>query len=289
MKRYRVLGFDFDSRAASLRVEIQPNWETDIKDLHRNNQIKTISSLISEYGMDGGTVKIQNVMDLGNAPVSIIAFHNMFFRQVRSAFIISSYYPALTGACALGERILNHLLLHLRASFKHTSEYKRVYDKESFDNWELVIETLEKWEVLLPEVVDAYRKLAIVRHEKAIHFNPETDSNDRAYALEAINLLSTIIGQQFGSFGPQPWFIPNVRDTSFIKKDAENMPFIKNIYLQTPNCVLVGPYHKVDIMLGNDGHKFVVTDDHQYKSSEISDEEFVELYERRDTQVTKSE
>jgi hypothetical protein len=72
-----------------------------------------------------------------------VAFHNVFFNQVRDSFVIGSYYPALTAACALGERILNHLVLGLRDSFRTAEEYKRVYRKDSFDNWMIPIDVLE--------------------------------------------------------------------------------------------------------------------------------------------------
>ena len=61
-------------------------------------------------------------------------------------------YPALTGACALGERILNYLILNLRDDFHSTPEYKQVYRKDSFDQWDAPINALASWGVLLPEV-----------------------------------------------------------------------------------------------------------------------------------------
>lgn len=54
-------------------------------------------------------------------------------------------YPALVGACALGERILNHLILDLRGAYAHTPEYKRVHRKDSFDDWRVPIDTLAAW------------------------------------------------------------------------------------------------------------------------------------------------
>jgi len=48
----------------------------------------------------------------------VIAYHNSFLRRVRDAFASGNYYPALTAGCALGERILNHLILDLREEFR---------------------------------------------------------------------------------------------------------------------------------------------------------------------------
>jgi hypothetical protein len=153
---------------------------------------------------------------------------------------------------------------------------QRVYDKESFDNWDLALNTLEAWGVLLPEVVSLYKNLAAIRNQKAIHFNPETDMNDRSYALEAIHILRDIIQRQFSGFGTQPWFIPKIPGCSFIKKEAEALPFIREVYV--PNCVLVGPYHKVDSVFDGVNYRLVVKDDYPYEDCEITDEEFAQLY-----------
>src|SRR5690606_10868817 len=130
---------------------------------------------------------------VGPKPLSILAFHNRFLEQIRVAFVVGAYYPALTGACALGERILKYLVLSLRDDFKGSAEYKRVYNKDSFDNWDLALDTLEAWQVLLPEVVKEYRVLRDLRN-KAIHFRPEVDRNDRSLALDAIKSLGNIVG-----------------------------------------------------------------------------------------------
>jgi hypothetical protein len=226
MKRYRILAFfDFDTRSQLLSDPIQEEWEELVKAQHRQNRESIIGGLKAEFGEAESEQKIQNFVDLGSKPVSIIAFHIAFFAQVRSAFVVGSYYPALTGACALGERILNHLILALREGFKFTPEYKKVYRKDSFDDWSLAIETLVAWDVLLSTATDDFRVLMKKRHE-AIHFSPETDLNVRQLSLEAVLCLQKIIGEQFSGFGPQPWFITDLPGEIYIKKDWESKPFI---------------------------------------------------------------
>jgi len=164
-------------------------------------------------------------------------------------------------------------MLGLREFYKNTPEYKKVYDKHSFDDWNLAINTLESWDILLPDVVKNYKNLADLRNKKAIHFNPETDSNDRELALQAIKLLSEIVGDQFSGFGPQPWFITNIPGEIYIKKDWETNPFVKTVYI--PNCLLLGPYYTFsdfDYSIGG----FIVKDEN-YDDVEISDEEFATL------------
>lgn len=270
MKRYRVTVFDFDSTVDILTSEINDEWEDRIKQQHIKSRIGVEEYLLHYYGNHGYRDKRENFIDLGRKPVSIAAFHNRFFEQIRTAFITGAYYPSLTGACALGERILNHLLLVLRDDFKSTTEYKRLARKKSFDSWDVAIDALESWEVLLLEVATEFRRLKRMRNE-SLHFRPEVDTNDREPALAAINCLSAILGQQFSAFGKLPWFIKSIKGEAYIKKAYESKPFIKRVYL--PNCRLVGPKHKIETV----GVQFVLKDEFEYEDREISDEEFGEL------------
>ncbi|MFA5240514.1 MAG: hypothetical protein WC476_12515 [Phycisphaerae bacterium] len=273
MKRYRVLNYDFDTRANFLTISIKPDWEENVKKQWENNKRHVREGLLFTYGIEDSEQKIQNFIDIGAIPFSVIAFHNVFFRQSREAFVIGSYYPALTSACALGERILNQLILHLRDYFKLSPEYKKVYRKDSFDDWDLAINVLENWKVLLPSTAQSFRELKAIRNA-SLHFNPETDTNTRQTAKEAIKKLSAIIQEQFAGFGKQPWFIPCRKGTTFVRKDWENNPFVKEIIL--PNCYLVGYKHKLDQKNG----KWIVHDDYSYNLNEIlSDEKFIELFE----------
>lgn len=275
LKRYRVLNVDFDTRATMLSQEIQDSWEPKVRELWHHNQTQITEGLLCEFGIIGGKQKIKNFTDMGAAPWSIIGFHNRFMRQLRYAFVIGSYYPSLTAACALGERVLNQLMIHLRDDFKATPEYKNVYRKDSFDNWDIPIETLESWDVLLPNVVSGFRGLKGMRNQ-ALHFNPETDTNDRELALAAIKKLTEIIEGQFAGGGKQPWFIEGTNSAPFIKKSHEGIPFVRRIVL--PNCRLVGHLHTLERK--HDGN-WTVHDDHDYEALEISDDEFAELWNSR--------
>lgn len=274
MKRYRVLTYDFDTRATVLRMEIEDSWSEENKELWRNNQNQIRERLVADYGAYGYNKKIDDFTELGPVPFSIVAFHNKFLKQIRNAFVIGSYYPSLTSACALGERILNQLILHLRDDFKATPEYKKVYSKDSFDDWDFAIKTLESWGVLLSNVADKYRELKDIRN-RSLHFNPETDVNDRELALAAIRKLSDIIKGQFSALASLPWFIPGIKGVTFVKKDLENKPFVNKIIL--PCCRLVGYQHNINIRNG----QWIVEDDFDYEDREITDEEFRDLYNAR--------
>lgn len=270
MKRYRVVQFDFDSRALELTTEIKDAWDDNVKRQHLENRKRTEQELISQFGEVATEEKRQNVIELGPKPFSIVAFHNRFFEQIRTSFIMGAYYPALTGACALGERILNHLVLLLRGDYKSTPQYKVVYRKDSFDNWDLAISTLSSWKVLLPKTEGEFRKLMDIRN-RAIHFRPETDINDRSLANDGIKRLQTIIGSQFSAFGDQPWFIVDVRGEIYIRKDWEKVPFVNKVYL--PNCAYVGPENRIKQLYP----QLIVSDRKDYPDKEVSDYEFVRL------------
>lgn len=270
MKRYRIFALDFDCRATALRQEIHDEWKEQVKEHHRQTKQQIEEELIRQFGTLISKYKLQNFIDLDNKPFSVIAFHNQFFEQVRVAFIMGAYYPALTGACALGERILNHLMLTLREDYRETPEYKSIHRKSSFDDWGLAISTLESWGVLLPQAVEDYRLLMDKRH-KALHFRPETDQNPRQLALEAINCLQRIVGEQFSGFGPQPWFITGIPGEIYIKKEWELHPFIQKIYL--PNGALVGYQHRIKSMMP----KIKINDNFPYEDREVSDDEFIAL------------
>jgi hypothetical protein len=250
---------------------IQDNWDDKIKDQYHNNKANTVRGLITEFGELDGECKINRFIELGPKPFSIIAFHNRFFAQARTAYIMGAYYPALTAACALGERILNHLILTLRDDFKMSPQYKQIYRKDSFDDWTLAIDALLAWDVLLPKTVGNFRSLMRKRHE-SLHFCPETDHNDGPLALSAIKCLQEIIGEQFSGFGPQPWFITGIPGEIYIKKDWINKPFIKKMYL--PNGHLVGPRHRIESIIPT----LKIIDAEDYESREtMSDDEFIQI------------
>jgi hypothetical protein len=269
MKRYRILSFDFDTSNNILDIEIKDDWEESTKTLWKKNKKAVIDGLISKYGADNQAIKIKEYRQLSYKPFSVIAFHNNFFKQIRDSFVMGCYYPALVASCALGERILNQLILKLRHEFTNYANFNKISKKKSFCNWDLAINTLDTWGVLLPEVVQLFNELKVLRH-KAIHFNPEIDHNDRDLSLESIKLISNIIESQFGLMG-QPWFIKEIRNATFISKKAEAIPFVKHILI--PNCVKVGPYHKLKGGIKN----WIVEDNFNYPDKEISDSEFCRL------------
>lgn len=268
MKRYRILSFDFDTRAHILEP-VQEDWDEAAKAQYSEIQNRVIAGLKLQFGERNIQSKVENFIELGNKPFSVAAFHNKFLEQIRNSYVIGSYYPALTGACALGERILNHLMILLREYHKSSPEYKKVYKKDSFDYWPQAIDALESWRELLPDAALKFRDLNEKRN-RAIHFNPETDRDDKSLAIEAIHLLQEIVSTQFSAFGNQPWYFC-VPGENYIKKEWEERPFVKCVLI--PNALLVGPKHRVESI----GPKLMINDQFDYEEKCISDDDFIFL------------
>ena len=247
-----------------------------MKSQHRAMREGIVKGLQEEYGSAFIDKKVENFVAIGALQSSIIAHHNVLLRQVRSAFVAGQYYPALTGACALGERILNHLIIDLREEFRGSAEYKDVYRKDSFDDWSRAIRVLEAWAVLQPKAAKALEELGALRH-RSLHFNADTTSRLRDDALHAINYLSTIVEHQFSAFGPLPWFIQGTPGVCFLKKEWEGVPFIRRYYL--PICPKVGYLFSWDAA---DGRWQAVDYDRYDDEREVTDDEFRDLYNARD-------
>jgi hypothetical protein len=271
-RRHLSYPTDFDTRAYVFE-EPGEGWVEEARRLHLESRERAKAGLAHEFGPDRLDRKIEDFVAIGVKPFSILAYHNHFFDQVRRAFVIGAYYPALVGACALGERILNHLTLDLRDLYKRTPEYKRVYRKDSFDNWQIPIDVLEAWNVLLPKAVSEFRALMGLRH-RSIHFNASSYATLREDALAAICHMRKIIDQQFTAFGDRPWFIMGTKGHVFIKREWEQNPFVKTYYL--PTCPFVGPHFAISFDQGLSFH-----DHTDYGDGEWTDDEFAAAFNVR--------
>jgi hypothetical protein len=274
-RRYHPFSFDFDSTPTTLAYP-EDHWDEQVKQLHLENRARSIKWLEQQYGTLHIEDVVNNATDLGPKSMSLLSYHNQLHEQARRSFVAGLYYPALVAACALGERILNHLVLDLRDSFKSSEHYKKVYRKESFDQWPLAISVLTDWNVLADGVGPEFLALGELRN-RSIHFNPETYQSLRADALAALKRLNAIIATQFGYFGAQPWFIEGTPGAQFVKRAFESNPFVSAYII--PRSGFVGPLYSMERT--NEGAWYHL-DYADYGDDQLSDEEFANRLRERD-------
>lgn len=293
MKRYRIFRSDFDFRANILNQTTE-GFSKEEKALLQKQKDKIKKEIINEFGRTGGEDKIKRFKERGEKPFSIITYHNFLLDQIRNSYVQGAFYPALTSACTLGERILNHLILDLREEFKEIKPQKEnshpcsdcknydllkqkglikveldIYTCKSCSNWKLMIETLSNWSVINPYVKGLFDDLQKKRH-KSIHFNAKLTANLEKESLKAIEILQNIIKMQFSAFFDSEYFI-NVKGEAYLKKELEDKPFFKKYYI--PNCKLVTPFYTVKTVMSKDILYFIIQDI-EIEDKEISDGEF---------------
>lgn len=192
-------------------------------------------------------------------------------RQVRSSFAHGDFYPALVGACALGERLLHGLVLALREDYvNHRATTKRVRSGRLGNEWGMLIGVLHGWDVLDDEVAVTYRDLEELRHG-AVHFDRDLPAAGRQPALDALLALQAIVERVFEPRGGPPRFIADTPGDTYIALEAETEPLVRRVFL--PHCALVSPDHRLE---RDATDSWIVLDNPNYPSTSLSDEEFAQ-------------
>jgi hypothetical protein len=272
-RRYRPVKVDFDTRNVNLDLEIQEDWDVEIKAMWQENKAKIRANLLSELGCADGERKLENYREMGPAPWSVVFEHTALLRQVRGSFAHGDFYPALVSACALGERLLNQLVLELRSDYSnHRATTKRVRRGRPISDWGSLIGVLHDWGVLDEETGDTYRQLEQLRHT-AIHYDPSLSAGGRDPALAALRALQQIVERVFEPHGGPPRFIADTVGSSYIALEAENEPLVRRVFL--PHCALVSPVHRFEWQ-GALRDEWAIYDDSDYPGAPLTDEEFAE-------------
>jgi hypothetical protein len=274
-RRYHPFSFDFDSSPMDLK-DPEEHWDEQIKKQHLENRRQFVERLKLKHGSAHIDNVVKDTADLGPKSFSMLAYHNRLHEQARRAFVSGNYYPALVAACALGERILNHLVLDLRDSFRASPHYKKVYRKHSFDVWPLAVSVLTDWKVLVDGVGAEFLALSELRN-RSILFDQDTYRSLREDALSALRRLNTIVARQFGYFGSQPWFIEGTPGAQFVKRAYESDPFVRMYII--PRSGFIGPLYGMEI--SREGHWFHL-DYADYGDEVLTDEEFAKRFRERD-------
>lgn len=275
MRRYHPFSMEFDSTPMDLK-EPGPDWSDEAKRAGLERRARLVEHLEARYGARNIETVVRNLHDLGPKNMSLISYHNTMYEQARTAFVVGAYYPALLAACALAERILNHLILDLRQFYLASSHYRKVHEKKSFDNWQFAVNVLTDWKVLVEGVGQKFLDLTILRN-RSVHFNLETYDTTRDDALSALLSVGEIISDQFGYFRRQPWFIKDTPGAQFISRAYENDPFVRTYLI--PASGFVGPLYGMHIMpQGN----WIHLDYDDYGDGLLNDEDFAKAFRERD-------
>lgn len=274
-RRYLIQAVSFDTRSQLLTTEPGPEWEPDTIALHKENVGRIRVNLIHEYGNDEHDRKIDDYAALGRAPWSAVDQHTLFLNQIRDSFAFGAYYPALVGACALGERLLNELVIRLRKSYaSHPATTQDVAVHDSFSNWIVCISALVDWAVIDDPLATKFNKLRKLRN-RSVHYGDHLVNSDaRNDALAAVLLIQEIIEALFRPHGGPPRFIEGTAGHSFLSLSSEDEPFVREFLL--PAAVLVSP--KFDMPFNLAKNWFDVLDDETYQDRfpTLTDEEFAE-------------
>ena len=264
MKRYRFLGFFIDTTRNIFRADMPPAMKERMKQEER-------SRFEARYGAHNSDAKFERWLSIPKPPISVVGEHTHLLEDIERAYVAGGLYSALTGACCLGERIFNQIILRTRESFKGHPHYKHVYRHGSINDWDLGIDTLKQWEVITDDTEKKYRRLHTLRNE-TVHFQ-DKEQDLEPMAKEGIELINGIVTDLF-CIGPENKFISwcEVPGEMYLRKEYETVPFVKEFYF--PSAVLVGYKHTI---ANTPGLKMIVQDNNEYPDADISDAEFVRL------------
>ena len=252
MKRYRWLSFFIDTERNIVR---QPPYSSDPMAVSG-----AVGSVAERHGLRNIQAKYSRWLELSPPGLCVpVAYHELLL-EVEAAYVHGDCYPALTAACCLGERVLNQLLLDVRDDFRSSPRYKEVYDKASFQNWELAIGILVEWGVLKHKVAAKFRELLELRNP-VVHFGSVADRV--AQGKTAVQLLYDATAALFGTVSGN-FFV--CQGEVFVVRDRQDEALVRRLIL--PHCHLVGYQHRIE------GTPPQLIDDGAYEAGEITDDEF---------------
>lgn len=263
---YRIVNFSFDLTVNSLKGGFPK---------------ETIELIIKQFKDKWGESNFDEKLDrFKNLDLAYLGIPEEYFdllQEISSSYYCGSFYPAMTSAGALGERILNRLIIKLRDYYKSSKHYKNIYRKNSFDQWELPIKVLKDWNVITEEVSELFLKLKEYRNY-SIHYNEGYDFEFNSH--DAIKTLARIIDLQFNYINREDLFwIFDVPGEIWLKSDKIEDPFVKEFIL--PHCLRCGPFCEPIATPPIKSKK--------YPLKPFTDEEFIELRKNRNTKDVKNE
>ncbi len=255
MKRYRWTSFFVDTRRNIVRLPGIP--------VSARQEI--MEHLRSKYGDLEFQAKLDRWLEVEPPAICVPFEYLEFLQQIESCYVLGAFYPALTGACCLGERILNSLIMGLKKYHKRSPYYKDIARKESIDDWKKLIAILHDWGVINKAQARMLGHLKDLRHQ-AVHYR--SVGHPQGSASKSISILYSFITSLFGE-GNQCFF--QVVGEFYVKKEYESDPFTKQFII--PHCQLLGVHHKN--VTSDDG--WIILDCDPYPEEEGTDEDFMAI------------
>lgn len=260
MKRHRFFNLYLDMTRNALRhPEATPEFiEQESAQMRK--------SLAVQFGEDRIEEKFERYMELSPPQFCAMFDYHAHSRQIGDAYVSGHDFPALTGACCLGERIFNLLIHELRDLHKASPLYKKVYRTGSFQDWDFAIEVLREWKLAPDPVLAKIEQLKGIRHQ-AVHYGEIRDL--RAKAKQAVQLALEITDGLFGMREDVFFWAPG---EPYIKKERESDPFVQKFLI--PACPPVGFKHWMSV---DSNMRWTIHDVPGYEEREVTDDEFVRL------------
>lgn len=263
MKRYRFLSNTFLDFTRNI---YKANFPPEVLQQQRKQLEDEIGF---RYGLLDAKSKVGRFLEFEPPNMCIITEYLSLLHSISDSYVLGSYYPTLTGACSLGERIFNILILRLRGYYKDHPLYKSIHSKSSFQDWNKAITVLIEWKIINQELEKDYRKLGDLRNE-SIHFGKIADI--QASSLSALRTVMNITDKLFGMKSELYFWCPG---ELYLKQSKESEPFVKEFII--PNCVLLGYKNSVVDVKDGSNYSLRFQDHNDYDDRQITDEEYRKL------------
>src|SRR5919106_1746170 len=228
--------------------------------------------LATTHGVINVEEKLKRYLEFNPPNLCVLTEFHDLFRQIQDSYVSGYDYTALTGACCLGERILNLLVIKTRRYHKQSRYYKRIYRNDSIQKWDLAMDALSDWCVLKGDTIDKFKELSTLRNA-SVHYGPLRDLRPRA--LSSLSLVTAITDELFGLRTDIFFCVPG---EFYIRKDVEEGSIVKEFFI--PNCPLVGYKH----FLEGGTNSLIIRDNFDYEPLEVDDDEFRRLREEWENQ-----
>lgn len=224
---YRVMSFIFDTRTTVLK-------DKRLEDVSR----KIVDDLKLQWGNQCFDEKLERYLSLDVSLMGLPEEYGDLLWSVVAAYSCGYFYPAITSAGSLGERIFNRLILKTRNHFKSSDHYKKIYNKNSIDSWNFGVEILIDWKIISDEIGQEFLKLNKYRND-SVHYKEGYDF--KVNAFEAVKSLAKIIMALFSYSNRKDLFwVYDVPGEIWLRSNQLNNPFVKEFVL--PHCMSLTPF-----------------------------------------------